>query len=265
MCRMIAFVGEGSMDLEGIFGAFREGSKCDPYVTAALGRDYDCHPDGWGYALYDGSSLRHFRSSLPVWQEKVSLPKVTGKNIYGIFHSRLASDPSLNSPICSHPFIIATNKEVLLLAHNGSVQVDDASAKGIVDTEWAFSEIVKAGGLKRVLPRLKEQTKPTSALNLVLLSIPRDQKAPSVMQCLNYYRASQPGRIEYYKMYTADFTGGKIFFSSTFKDLDISGLSNVELAPLGEVFNLQTPNSRIDRKTRATTVESVRKNRERRT
>lgn len=238
MCRMIAFVGGRSADLQNMFRAFREGSKCDPYVKDALGTKFTCHPHGWGLGLYDSVSLHHFRSSLPVWQEDVQLPPIKGKNVYVIFHSRLASNPALHSPICSHPFIAATDKEVLLLAHNGAVEVDDPSASCVVDSEWALAAIAKAGGIEKALPQLKERTKPNSALNLLVLAIPRDEKIPPAIHCLNFYKTEEPGRVAYYKMYTADFDGGKVFLSSTFKALGIKGLTNIKAAPFGQIFSL---------------------------
>ena len=80
MCRMLAFVGDGSADLGALFAAFRQGSQHDPYVQAALG-NYTCHPHGWGYALYDGTDLQHYRSSAPVWQQTVELPRRPGRPV----------------------------------------------------------------------------------------------------------------------------------------------------------------------------------------
>jgi predicted glutamine amidotransferase len=235
MCRMLAFVGASSADLTDLFTAFQRGSQHDPYVKAALG-NHTCHPHGWGYALYDGTDLHHFRSSAPVWQENVKLPRTKGKTVYAIFHSRLASDETLNTPICSHPFITATDKEVLLLAHNGAVKVEDDSAGRIVDSEWALSLIARAGGIKNALQPLKKLTR--SALNLLLLKIPRDGRQEPSMECLNYFKSEKPERIAYYRMYSADFAGGRVVLSSTFKDLGIEGLQDIQPAPFDQLFNL---------------------------
>jgi hypothetical protein len=168
----------------------------------------------------------------------VELPPVKGKKVYAIFHSRLASDPTLDSPICSHPFIAATDKEVLLLAHNGGVAVPEPSAARIVDSEWALAQIVKAGGIELALPELKERTKPGSALNLLIMSIPRDEKIPPAIYGLNFYKADKPNQTEYYKMYLADFAGGKVLMSSTFKDLKIEGMTNIQPAPFGALLGI---------------------------
>jgi hypothetical protein len=240
MCRMLAFVGDGSTDLTGLFAAFRQGSQRDPYVKAALG-NYTCHPHGWGYALYDGINLHHFRSSAPVWRERVVLPRMKGKYTCAIFHSRLASDETLNAPICSHPFVAATNSEVLFLAHNGGVKVEDHCAGRIVDSEFALSLIAEAGGIQNALQHLKKLTR--TALNLLLLRIPRDGGGAPSIECVNYYKSKQPERIAYYMMHTADFAGGKVVMSSTFKDLNIQGLQNIQPAAFDQLFSLAEWNS----------------------
>ena len=232
---MLAFVGDGSADLTALFAAFQEGSQCDPYVEAALGK-YTCHPHGWGYVMYDGVDLHHFRSSAPVWKEKVELPRMKGKTVYAILHSRLASDETLNAPICSHPFVTATNQEVLFLAHNGGVRIEDDSVGRIVDSEWALSLIAKADCRNKALERLKKLTH--SALNLLLFTIPRGGKQTPSIHCLNFFKSDKPERIPYYRMYTADFAGGRVFLSSTFKDLSIAGLQNIQPAPFDQWFSL---------------------------
>ena len=232
---MIGFVGDGPADLKKLFAAFRQGSQHDPYVKTAFG-NHSCHPHGWGYVLYDGVNLHHYRSSAPAWQEAVELPRLTGKTLYAIFHSRLASDETLNSSICSHPFVIATGDEVLFLAHNGGVKVEDTSLGRIVDSEWAFSLIAKARGIQGALPQL--QTATHSALNLMLLRVPRDKDQAALLECLNFWKPSPPEKVAYYSMYTADYAGAKVFMSSTFKDLPLEGLQNVEPAPFNEVFAL---------------------------
>ena len=167
------------------------------------------------------------------------MPPIKGKNVYAIFHSRLASDPKLNSPICSHPFLAATNKEVLLFAHNGGVEVDKNTPKNIVDSEWALAVMAKAGGMAKALRKLKKRTNPNSALNLAVNSpFLAARKLRPVIHCLNYHRATDQGRVAYYKMYTGDFAGGKVFFSSTFKDLKVKGLTNIQPAPFGQLFSL---------------------------
>jgi predicted glutamine amidotransferase len=235
---MIGFAGGKSANLDPLYQAFRAGSKCDPYVKNAFDAGYTCHPHGWGMAFHDGANLHHFRTSLPAWEQDISLPPIAGEKVLAIFHSRLASDPTLNAPICSHPFIAAADTQVLLLAHNGGVEVDDTAAERMVDSEWALAQIVKAGGIEKALPYLKERTRPNSALNLLVLAVGRDKSTPPVVHCLNYHKAETPQRQAYYQMYTADYQGGRVVMSSTFKDLEIAGVTNIELAPFGELFQL---------------------------
>ena len=239
MCRMIAFVGSRDTDLQIIYSAFREGSQCDPYAQAVFGPGQGCHPHGWGYALYDGINLHHFRSSRPAWEEQVRLPAIRGPYVYAIFHSRLASNPALNSAVCSHPFLLATDKEILLLAHNGGVQTEPSTPQAIVDSEWALGRIADMG-IEAALPLLKDRTLRNSALNLILLAIPRDKNTLPAVHGLNFFKTEDPARRAYYTMYVAEFGGGKLFFSSTFKDLKMNALAKIEAAPFEELFSLQS-------------------------
>ena len=77
-----------------------------------------------------------------------------------------------------------------------------------------------------------------SALNLLLLRIPRADGPPPSLHCLNYFKSDQPDRTLYYRMYTADFAGGKVVMSSTFKELPIPGLKNIQPAPFDQFFRL---------------------------
>jgi hypothetical protein len=123
------------------------------------------------------------------------------------------------------------------LAHNGALNAPLPPASRLIDSEWALAVIAKAGGIVTALPELKEKTKPNSALNLLVLAIPRDEKTPPAIHCLNYYRTVKAGKVAYYKMYTADLAGGKVVLSSTFKDLGIKGLTNIKPAPFGRLFS----------------------------
>ncbi|HVM49192.1 MAG TPA: hypothetical protein VMU04_14265 [Candidatus Acidoferrum sp.] len=235
MCRMIGFVGPWSPSLDLVFNAFRAGSQCDPYVEAAF-PGCTGHPHGWGFAAYDGQSLHHYRSSLPVWQDQAPLPDLSGQQVCALFHSRLASNPALDSPLCSHPFIASTDREVLVFAHNGGIRMDERLSGVMVDSEWALGEIVRRGGLNEALPALQERT--TSALNLIVLVIPRDKKRQATLQCLNFYKPKEQPKKGYYAMFTADYAGGKLFLSSTFKDGLIPGLRNMREAEFGKLFCL---------------------------
>jgi glutamine amidotransferase len=225
---MIGYVGRSQEDLQNLHTAFCEGSACDPYLKKA-GYNFTCHKDGWGYVLLDANGLQHYRSSRAVYEDKVVLPRLTG-TIYAILHSRLGSDQSLNGHICAHPFSGSTDEAVLFFAHNGGVDCENLP-KRMVDSEWAFAQILKAGGLEKALPMLKERTKQGAALNLLVLTLFRDSAKPPVIQYLNYFKTEAEGRMAYYQMYSGDMPGGKAVFSSTIADLPVKGLSNVKKAP----------------------------------
>lgn len=222
--------------MRNLYHAFRTGSECDPYLAPA---EMSCtsHGHGYGYAIFDSNSgLHHYRSKKAVFEDEARLPRLTG-NIYAILHSRLASDATLSGPIFSHPFVAATEKELVFFAHNGGVEPDGLPDR-MVDSEWALQEIVKAGSIEQALPLLKRKTKRDSALNLLIMVIARADGNTPVIHYVNFYDTDRPGKREYYKMFSGDMPGGKAVFSSTFKDLPIPGLQNIAEAPFGELCRL---------------------------
>jgi predicted glutamine amidotransferase len=235
MCRIVGYVGSSEEELQKLYTAFRQGSSCDPYLQKA-GINFSSHKDGWGYVLFDSRGLHHYRTSRAVYEDDTVLPRLTGP-IYAILHSRLGSDQTLNGHICAHPFAGATDNAVLFFAHNGGVNCDNLPA-GMVDSEWAFGQILKSGSVEKALPLLMDRTKQNAALNLLILTVPRDKtKAPS-LQYLNYYKTDNEGRVAYYQMYCADLPAGRTVVSSTIKDLPIKGLSNVQPSVTGKLLTL---------------------------
>jgi len=232
---MIGYVGTSAEDLQNLYTGFSEGSACDPYLKRA-GYNFTCHKDGWGYVILDANGLHHYRSSRAVYDDQVLLPRLSG-TIYAILHSRLGSDQTLNGHICAHPFAGSTDDAVLFLAHNGGVDCDNLP-KRMVDSEWAFSQILKAGGVDQALPMLKERTKTGAALNLLVLTLSRDPAKPPALQYLNFYKTEQEGRIAYYQMYSGDMTAGKAVFSSTIADLSVKGLGNIKKAVVDRLLVL---------------------------
>ena len=236
MCRITGYVGDSAEDLQNLFKVFSEGSECDPWLKKA-GINHTSHKDGWGFAILDEKGLSHYRSALPVYEDTNKLPHPTGR-FYALLHSRLGSDQSLNGHVCAHPFSGSTDEAFLFFAHNGGVDCGTLP-KRMVDSEWAFKQILEAGGVARVLPLLKEKTWPNSALNLLILNIPRDPAKSPAIQYLNYFKEPKnEGRIGYYQMYTASLPGGKAVFSSTMADLGVKGASNVQKAAFGKLLDL---------------------------
>ncbi len=235
MCRIIGYVGKSEADLQNLYAAFGQGSACDPYLKKA-GYNFTCHKDGWGYVLLDDNGLHHYRSSRAVYDDKVALPRLTG-TIYAILHSRLGSDQTLNGHICAHPFSGSTDEGVLFFAHNGGVDCENLP-KRMVDSEWAFAQILKAGSVEKALPMLKERTKQGAALNLLILTLYRDNTKPPAIHYLNYYKSEDEGRIAYYQMYTGDMTAGKAVFSSTIADLPVKGLGSIKKAVVDKLLVL---------------------------
>ncbi len=209
MCRMFAYVGTSKNDLDRLYTALKNASKNDD-VARAAGRPVS-HDSGWGYALAADNGLFHYRTKTPIFDDEAEFPKFKGR-ICAIFHSRLARNKPAEH-IFSHPFVAATNKEVIFLAHNGSFNVPDENN---VDSEWALEQIIKSGGLEASLEQLKTNTKQNSSANIFVMAINRATRQKSI-RYLSYDTADSENLKEYYAMYMADMPGGRAIISSTLK------------------------------------------------
>ncbi|WP_054837434.1 class II glutamine amidotransferase [Metallosphaera hakonensis] len=105
-----------------------------------------------------------------------------------IIHARKASDPSLVSPIYSHPFLESNDRRILFLAHNGSVDLSlskevGMKAEGVVDSELV-AKFLSRNELSRVQDLIPYTR---SALNLLVLEIPRGVGSPLSKARLLYF------------------------------------------------------------------------------
>ena len=148
---------------------------------------------------FDANGLHHYRASRAVYEDKALRCRPLSGTIYAILHSRLGSDQTLNGQICAHPFAGFTDEGVLFLAHNGGVDCENLPHR-MVDSEWAFAQILKAGGVEQALPMLKEKTKQGAALNLLCSHHLPGHSQAAALEYLNYYKTSEEGRIAYYQM-----------------------------------------------------------------
>ncbi len=195
------------------------------------------HSHGWGCVIHVANSLFHYRASTSIYEDDTPLPPMEGE-IRAIFHGRFASNAELTGHIFSHPFMAATDNEVLFLAHNGGVEPDSLPERK-VDTEWVLEKIIQTGGLAGALPKLQEHTR--SALNLLLLRVDRRKGTPAMLQYVNYFKSREPASENYYRMYLGAMPGGRALVSSTF-NLDsarVSGLAITGPAPFGELATLE--------------------------
>jgi hypothetical protein len=233
---MFGYAGASESDVRALHAGLKCACENDPSLQGiAAGCSRHCH--GWGYVIHAANGLFHYRTAKSIYGDDAPLPKMEG-DIRAIFHGRFASDTALIAPIFSHPFVAATEKEVVFLAHNGGVKPDHLPAR-TVDSEWALEQIIRAGGVKEALPNLKEHT--GSALNLLVLSISRSPGTPGTLLGLNYFKSKEeaPQR-NYYEMYLAAMPGGVAFVSSTFTHYseNVKGLAITGPAPFGELLTL---------------------------
>ena len=233
-CRMFGYAGKSQLDLEALYSGLKGACGNDPTLQAvAAGCSRHCH--GWGYVIHAGNGLFHYRSARPIYDDNVVLPKLEGP-MRAIFHGRYASNEKLSGHIFSHPFVTATDDEVIFLAHNGGVSPPENYPERKVDSEWVLEEFARDGGTS--LPGVKERTK--SALNLLVLKVGRANGTPASLQYFHFFKPKEQGKIDYYRMYVGSMSGGRALVSSTLtmNGTKVSGLNDIAdakydvLAPL---------------------------------
>jgi len=232
---MFGYAGKSEADVQELLSGLKRACSNDPTLPA-IAEGCTRHSHGWGYVIYADNGLFHYRTATSIYDDATPLPPIKGE-IRAIFHGRFASDPSLAGHIFSHPFAASNDREILFLAHNGSVNPDHSPARK-VDTEWALEQIIQAGGLDQALPKLKEHT--ASALNLLVLSIDRGSGTPATLRGLNYFTSQDQAKVDYYQMYLGAMPGGRAFISSTIKNdsAKVKGLAISGPATFGELVTL---------------------------
>jgi glutamine amidotransferase len=232
---MFGYAGQSEADVRELHSGLKRACADDPTLSGVVA-GCSRHGHGWGYVIHAANGLFHYRTAKSIYEDDAPLPGLNGE-IRAIFHGRFASDPTLAGPIFSHPFVASTDREILFLAHNGSVQPDHLPERK-VDSEWALEQIIQAGGLDQALPKLKDRT--LSALNLLVLSIQRKAGAPAKLRGLNYFKSQEPPKVAYYQMYLGSMPGGRAFVSSTFNfdTAKVNGLAITGPATFGELLTL---------------------------
>jgi hypothetical protein len=233
---MFGYAGKSQTDLGALYSGLKNACGNDPTLQAvAAGCSRHCH--GWGYVIHAANGLFHYRSARPIYDDNVVLPKLEGE-IRAIFHGRYASNEKLSGHIFSHPFVTATDDEIIFLAHNGGVSTPANYPERKVDSEWVLDKIAREGETETTMRELKENTK--SALNLLVLKVGRAVGTPASLQYFHFFKPKEQGKIDYYKMYTGSMPEGLALVSSTLtmNGTNVSGLTNIAdakydvLAPL---------------------------------
>jgi predicted glutamine amidotransferase len=223
---MFGYAGKSQKDLHALYSGLKGACGNDPTLQAvAPGYSRHCH--GWGYVIHAENGLFHYRTSRPIYDDNVVLPKLEGE-IRAIFHGRFASNEKLMGHIFSHPFVTATNDEVVFLAHNGGVSVPpEKSSERTVDSEWVLDEIAREGATNKTFEKLKENTR--SALNLLILKVSRAAGTPASLEYFHFFKPKEPGKVDYYTMYLGSMSEGRALVSSTLTmdGTKVSGLNNI--------------------------------------
>ena len=206
---MFGYVGHSNEELDKLYSALIEASRNDK-----IGKKYwyPSHEDGFGIIIYTEDNLFHFRSTKPIYKEKLNLPEFNGK-IYAIFHALNAYDKDLISPIFEHPFMVSNGNQVMYMAHNGVVDkqliMENLRINGIYNDTEAALEYLNQHGLESISD-LENYTK--SSLNIIVLNLDKKRKN-STIYFKNFYH--DKSKSDYLDMYTVVLPHGKAVISST--------------------------------------------------
>jgi hypothetical protein len=233
---MFGYCGNSESDVRELFSGLKRACASDPTLSA-IAPSCTRHSHGWGYVIHADNGLFHYRTARSIYDDEIALPKLEGK-IRAIFHGRFAGNPKLAGHIFAHPFVVADDRRLTFLAHNGGVEPDSLPERK-VDTEWALDEVIRSGDIGAALPKLKDHTR--SALNLLVLTVGRESGTPALLQYFHYFKPKEPEKAAYYQMYEAAMPGGRVLISSTFamEGAKVKGLTDARPAPFDALSNLE--------------------------
>ena len=230
MCRMFGYVGYSNEELDELYSALIEASRKDK-IGEKYG--YSSHDDGFGIVVYTEDNLFHFRSTKPIYKEKLNLPEFNGK-IYAIFHALNAHDKDLLSPIFEHPFMVSNGNQVMYMAHNGVVDkqqlMENLGIKGVYNDTEAALEYLNKNGLNSISD-LEDYTK--SSLNVIILNLDKKSRSGTIY-FKNFYH--DESKSDYLDMYTAVLPHGKAVVSST---LTLYGIDRYARVTTKSMSNLE--------------------------
>ncbi|MCG3109470.1 hypothetical protein L3N51_01762 [Metallosphaera sp. J1] len=186
MCRMVAYHGSNRATLRELADCLVKAAEDDPLKGWS-------HPHGWGIVALTEDRLIHHRSSRPVFEPSerstlINLVDSLSGRMMVIIHARKASDPSLVSSMYSHPYLESNDRELLYVAHNGSVNLSlgkeiGMAVEGVVDSELVARYLSMKGvnSVNELIPYTR------TALNLLVLKIPRGVGSPLSRASLHYF------------------------------------------------------------------------------
>ena len=234
MCRMFAYAGSSRAELNRLHQSLLRSAKFDP-IRKRFDSVNPQHKDGWGYVIFDGERLCHYRSGDPIFADKHIIPHL-GSNIFALFHARLASEDSpKHGAIFSHPFFMASDSKLIYICQNGKVRnalLPKDFPANKMSTEYTLELITTNGvntGIKKMIGLGQSNT------NVLILEIDRKTMKPSIY-CLNrYIKTKDSSKNEYYKLYQKKMPHGNAIFSSALvSDIGGSSLPYLKLINLNE-------------------------------
>lgn len=254
---MFAYAGDSRDDLMRLVSALRMAAWSDQMSLSTAGKQ---HRDGWGFVLYseEGLELAYHRSPSPIFQDGEcdgsAVPLFDGK-VFAVFHARRASTGGpRGSPEFSHPFRGRSEDGALIfLAHNGALKrkslpsglAAPGETRPTSDSELGLRYIIQRlhsdPDLERATRSLEGFTKSRSALNLLILRVPRVGLPELFVK--NFYRQDPLDRTDrtgYYQMRHQKLPSGVAVFSSslTVSSSEFEHAAPVETDELVSLANL---------------------------
>lgn len=241
---MFGYIGDSREEIALLFRALQESARTDPLFPPPN----NSHRDGWGFTLYSEKNFFYQRFVTPVFDESNDvIPDFSGK-AFTIFHARALPEGELVGDVrYQHPFFAENNNESLFLSHNGGLKKDllakkleqPIQASHMVDSEvglrYIIQEVNTGRTLKLATGKLETFTGDNSALNLLILRVPRNgRKELYAKQFYNRDPANKKDKTKYYQLKFMEMTSGIAVFSSSLAEVETS----LRTAPLLEGTDL---------------------------
>ncbi len=158
------------------------------------------HNTGWGYYVTNNNVSYFYKSSMPIFEDKIYLDIKEYENYHAIFHARLAAEGQpIRGFIDSHPYLIHNNDSLLIIAHNGVVDKEIISKELNVNPKlYTDSEILGLllskfdGNIDKILQDVNKYVKEIKAFigtfNVVAIKIKREQDSIKISSaCISDY------------------------------------------------------------------------------
>jgi len=183
MCRFIIFHLRNKNELfSKLLNALLESAKYDPILNK-MGRKPQ-HPDGWGYVVYEGDTVAHYKSLASIYEDTENYRTLiqyieSHFPVVGLIHVRKASEGMSINLNDVQPIHFITNKgEDVWVIHNGTLITRKLPCKKGIELDkvrsdtTAFTICLSEGNgedLSNFIRKVVESDAVKTALNLGMM------------------------------------------------------------------------------------------------